>query len=161
MNMVNGFIDRIAASGQGLMESNRDLSKYSGEGAVAMLKYDFANMAREMRHGRHLGASMGRLSESQIALDDSREFRDLTNKEFSNNMQAMVNHLAASNQNWIQYLDITLGMKAAMNQILEWLLHEGPKAGPRNPIEAYFEKPIQIPSTPKKLPAHNPNAREV
>lgn len=91
---LNQWVIKTAESGQALIESQRELAKYSGELSNALAKSDTANVLRDIRKAEYLGASASSLSGAQSAYQDAKAFRDAPGQRTANNFSAMITHLA-------------------------------------------------------------------
>ena len=78
------WIDETVESGKELLESQRNLAKYSGELSNAFAKYDTRGVLRDVRSAEHLGSSAAGLAGSQSDLEDAVAYRDLPQKRFNN-----------------------------------------------------------------------------
>lgn len=98
------WINRTVASGERLLESQRDLAKYSGELGNAFAIFDTRNVLRDVRSAEYLGSSAAGLAGSQSDLKDAVAFRDLPQKRFNNdfgNVMAQVATYAVYFQSFI------------------------------------------------------------
>jgi hypothetical protein len=91
---MGAWIDRTVANGERLLESQRDLAKYSGELTNAFAKYDTRGVLRDVRSAEYLGSSAAGLAGSQSDLQDAVAFRDAPQKRFNNNVMDISSQIA-------------------------------------------------------------------
>lgn len=136
---LGAWVDRTVESGKALIESQRDLSKYSGELTNAFAKYDTSKVFRDVRSAEYLDSSAAGLAGAQADLEDARAFRDLPQKRFNNdfgNAKAQV----ATGFTYIQsMLDVKGQVLRAIYTVVD-AVKESKDADPRSGLEALFQK---------------------
>jgi hypothetical protein len=136
---LGAWIDRTVASGERLLESQRDLAKFSGELSNAFAKYDTAGVFRQVRSAEYLSSSAVGLAGSQSDLNDATSFRDLPQKRFNNdfgNVMAQVATFGVYVQSFASGWNLMLRGVYGIWDATKEAKNDDPRSG----IEALFQK---------------------
>ncbi len=104
LKALDVWINRTVASGERLLDSQRDLAKYSGELSNAFAMSDTRDVLRNVREAQYLDSSAAGLAGSQSDLKDAVAFRDAPQKRFNNdfgNVMAQISTYAVYFQSFI------------------------------------------------------------
>ncbi len=93
-NKLHQWVLKTAESGRELIESQRDLAKYSGELSSAFAKSDTRTVMRDIKKAEYLDSSASSLLSAQSAYNDAKAFRDAPGQRTNNNLRAMATYIA-------------------------------------------------------------------
>lgn len=158
---LGSWIGRTVANGEQLLESQRNLARYSGEISNAFAKYDTAGVFREIRNAEYLGSSVVGLAGAQADLKDATAFRDAPSKRFSNdfgNVMAQVATIGVYVQTFTDFKSLVLrGLYSIVDAVKDTKSDD-----PRSGLEALFQKmdadkaAEEAKKNPQKQPARLP-----
>lgn len=106
---LGSWINRTVANGEKLLDSQRNLARYSGELTNAFSLAATRDVFREMREAKYLGGSASGLAGAQSGLKDATSFRDAPWKRLSNDIANLAAQVATVGV-YIQALTSPLGL---------------------------------------------------
>jgi hypothetical protein len=151
---LGSWINRTVASGEALLDSQRDLAKYSGELSNAFAQYDTRDVLRNVRNAEYLGSSAAGLAGSQSDLKDAVAFRDAPQRRFNNDFGNVMAQVAT----WGVYLQSFTDAKGLILRALYKIVDntKPSKDTEENNVIGELAKEIEK----EKAGANNPPKRE-
>jgi hypothetical protein len=140
--LVNSFvslktwIDKSVQRGHELIESQRDLAKYSGELSNAFAKYDTAKVFRDVREAEYLGTSTAKMARAQADLEDAEAFRANPMKRLKTDFET----LQAQASTYLSYAPNLLNSLSYITRGIYMIADGVTKSNatdPRNVVEAF------------------------
>ena len=148
--LLNSWVNKTAERGKAMVEANREMAKYSGVMANAMMQYDHAEVLRKMDESKYLGSSGAALATSQSGLEDSISDYTKPYTRAGTDLQTVGNRV-------MTYVSQGLSAIDPIRNILDkmYFIMDGYKQADadRNPLETLINMDDPIPQKPKvRLP---------